>query len=262
MTDTHVQPDPNARTGCRPPPTPETWALARRRFAAGESAVSVCEALGIAVSSFHKRKADEGWRRNDEQPLIDDFSEWADVDLTLEPHELREVAWRHAARAICNGDRMGARTWLRTVRELEAVQDRDDRIEKARIAELDEEAGVLCDALRREGVEPADVPLLREGREDGEWDYAFQRNIDLHRTLAEARGEEDPYPERPRPGGGETGVPAGAGTAPNLDSSDSSDCFLAPPAPDPDPLPAGPSNRRLSPPRLQHPPEMGGAWRP
>lgn len=201
--------------------------MAKQRFLAGHSARTVCSILGIAESSFHKRKALEGWRRCDqERPLIDDFDEHPDSELPLEPHELRDVAWRHAARAICRGDRMGARTWLRTVRELEAIQDREDGRRKDSEQELDDEAALLCDALRRQGVEPADVPLLRSASEVDGHEFAFQRNIDLHRALVEARGEPDPYPQRPRPGA--------------VESSESSECIFGEAEPAPKPFPAQP----------------------
>lgn len=188
---------PSGSTGRRAP-TPEQWAAGKALFLKGVSAEECCERFGLCLSSFRTRARREGWRRCD-LPTPENPIEELDEDLPLEPSNLREIAWRWAAEAITRGDRFAARAWLRTARELRAVQQEDSRQTAEDLAKLDEEARDLADDLRSEGAEPRDVPLLR-GPSDlvSDYEYRWQRNVDLHRALLEARGEPDPYPDRPR----------------------------------------------------------------
>lgn len=180
-------------------PTPEQWEAGKQQFLSGVSAEQVCEQHGLCLSSFRAKARREGWRRCD-LPTPGLPVEEMDEDLPVDAFNLREIAWRHAAAAIVRGDRFAARAWLRTARELRSVLQEDERADKQTLAELDEEAADLCDELRDAGIDPEAVPLLRDSSDlCSAYEYKWQRNVDLHRAVMEARGEPDPYPDRPRP---------------------------------------------------------------
>lgn len=44
---------------------PKTWAVARERYLAGETARAICRDLDLGVANLYRRAAAEGWRKRD-----------------------------------------------------------------------------------------------------------------------------------------------------------------------------------------------------
>ncbi len=98
-----------------------TWAAARREYLAGDSAPAVCRRHRLARSTFRSRASREGWRRCDAPPAPRSRITGDGGDPPLNADTLRIIAWRNAARAIVDGDRVDAHHWVKLSRDLSEV---------------------------------------------------------------------------------------------------------------------------------------------
>ena len=152
----------------RPPATgqrrfsEDVWACARDDYARGCSGPDVCDRYDIPLSTFRARAAREGWRRGDlappaklwqERPPIDD------ADLETDACRLSEIAWRHAARAVMEGDRQAARTWTRLSRELLEVYREDAARREAFSDAVEDRIAQAEDDLAEAGLDPDAVEV-------------------------------------------------------------------------------------------------------
>ena len=108
---------------------PEAWHAARERFEAGESAGSICRALGLGRSQLYQRAKREGWARPDQLEPADLLAELMEGDDGSEPlpdpARMMEAALRQAGRAVALGQIAEARAWTRLVRDLRALTPED-----------------------------------------------------------------------------------------------------------------------------------------
>lgn len=117
----HPTPDApaSAHAVAHRPRGPAVWARAREEYEDGEPAPGICRRYGIGLSTFRERAAREGWRRRDADELTPADAERLDAlgDVEEGPHALT-LCWGRFALAVRDGDRLGARAWLRLHREL------------------------------------------------------------------------------------------------------------------------------------------------
>lgn len=101
---------------------PEAWAAARERFESGESAASICRALGLSRSQLYQHAKREAWSRPDQLEPADLLAELMAEDDASAPLPDRSAliasAWRQAGRAVALGQIAEARAWTRLVRDL------------------------------------------------------------------------------------------------------------------------------------------------
>jgi hypothetical protein len=127
---------------------PRVWDWARADYEGGQPASVICKTYNSGLSTFRERAAREGWRRCDAEPeMLPADADRLDAlsDNDDDPHALALLAWKRFALSLRDGDRLGARAWLRLHREM--------RTEMRHILDdiaLDEEYA----ALRTRGPDP------------------------------------------------------------------------------------------------------------
>lgn len=142
MSDAPVAPDlvaPDGEAGDR-------WTLARDLYLSGQPGESVCEALGIAPSTFWRRAAADHWLRRDRpceaaplEPL--DMSAPAD-----EPQVAADKAWRRVCAALDAGRSGDALRWLR----VHAMMKGQDEAQRRAAVRHDAERMTALDRTARE----------------------------------------------------------------------------------------------------------------
>ncbi|WP_395944052.1 hypothetical protein [Brevundimonas sp.] len=121
--------DPYARRGGYRHVPDEVWAQAGQAYLNGDSAETVCDRHGLALSTFRQRARAQGWRRRDQ--------DWVDpepVDLAAEVEaglpDYADIA-RHALvrlnRAVLAGRAVEAARWMRIHRQMLAFAQQDPR---------------------------------------------------------------------------------------------------------------------------------------
>jgi len=163
------------------------WANARHDYDAGLSASDVCARYDLSLSTFRDRARREGWRRA--VTLGDARAPWTDEDeedLDTDPIAMAHAAWRHAARAVAQGDRHAARTWTRLASELRVVAT--DSLDEAARALYAEKVRAK-DALSDEGVDAdaLEAELAGQARAEPPRD-TVRRAVAARRSIAFARG--------------------------------------------------------------------------
>lgn len=179
--------------------SPETWAMARRDYLAGDSAPQVCDRYGLNESTFSDRARREGWRKCDQPdppPLPDDDPEDGEpVDCAA----LAEDALVRVRRALRRGRAAEAASWMRLHEKLiarrEAEEGRARRRERvARAHGSDAADDPLAAALRplRErmafinSLGAAQLRVSRAWRQGQISDGCYERFNGLHSGTADA----------------------------------------------------------------------------